>query len=802
MSFDWGSIRADIKLYCINAFRENGNFPPDIERKIDDAIVVYKNIIDIEPDQFFLRGYGDKTRKALQDAFVDYPGTIASLSTVANCADTFLKLLLLYSRKATYGLIENCTLKPLAEKTGAFGTTVQSLHNVDPETLKHSPNNLYFLAVSYEARNINTHNSPGWDKGIVAMKLKYLIAFEIYCIIFLENELRINRPDLFIENDSKNYSPIDFRAYDLINFGKSAGELKNRIMQGVILHYISEKPRCETEIKEELGSKLNLTSASGCKRAVERLVYASKLTIEHPSGKYVLTQSELERLDAIRTNYQSNSALLMSSIKNLLKGSILEDQQTEVYEQIMSFLESYIRENLVTQLGADPDFNDDNSLFVFLKDRLNDEEAAKEMTKSLIEICKENTVLWKSAIGKVYTSMINAFPQPMECQRNVFIDTQVALYLLCMPYADFPVPDNALFRTCHELHQEIQKSKDLTLKFLKIYISEIAYHLKEALRMVFLEDYPAFSKVIPTNNVFYKYYRIAKKDNLLPETIQSFADYLEEIVSVSDEILDKRNADYILHAKIETALEDIGVTVESPEYYDEYDYRREKDCFGIIMTSSKNSKSPAALKNDAIMAHYLFEKETIPPSIFVTLDRLFAQFRFRYLEDYYNDASSHWLLFSPSRLINHLDLLKMDFDPTRLTDGVLTIINNQAEEENAQSIFSYVQHITEMKGVSQKGIMRRQKTLMAKIYNKELQEISESDTPDENYLTVFVETWNHILNTYSQSESLRQTYVTSLQDDNVFDSLIQLIDGYVKNQVPNEASFMGEVNALFADDKK
>lgn len=737
----------------------------------------------------------------MQDAFVDCPGTIASLSVVANCADTFLKLLLLYSGKATYRAIEKCTLKPLAEKTGAFGPTIQSLHNVDPETLKGSPNYLYFLAVSYEARNINTHNSPGWDKVIVSMKLKYLIAFEIYCIIALENELRNIRPDLFIEREPKTYSPIDFRAYDLINFGKSAGELKNRIMQGVILHYISGGPRGETEIKEELSSKLNITSASGCKRAVERLVGASKLTLEHPSGKYVLTQSELQRLDAIRTNYQSNSALLISTIENLLKGTALEDRQAEVYEQIRDFLESYIRENLVTQLGDDPDFNDNNSLYVFLKINLNDEEKAKKLTKDLIEICKENTVLWKSAIGKVYTSMINAFSQPQEYQRNVFIDTQVALYLLCMPYVDFPAPDNALFRTCHELHQEIQKSKNLALKFLRIYTSEIAYHLKEALRMVFLEDYPAFSKVIPTNNVFYKYYRIAKKDNLLPETIQSFAEYLDEIFSVSDEVLDKGNADYILHAKIETALEDMGVTVVNSEYYEEYDYRREKECFEIIMTSGKNSKSSAALKNDAIMAHYLFENETMPPSIFVTLDRLFAQFRLRYIEDYYNDASAHWLLFSPSRLINHLDLLKMDFDPTRLTDGVLTIINNQEEEENAQSIFSYVQHITEMKGVSKKGIMRRQKSLMTKIYNKELQEISESDAPDERYVTAFVEAWNHVLKTYSQSESLRQKYATNLQDDNVFDSLIQLIDGYVKDPVVNEASFMGEVSTLFADNK-
>ena len=110
----------------------------------------------------------------------------------------------------------------------------------------------------------------------------------------------------------------------------------------------------------------------------------------------------------------------------------------------------------------------------------------------------------------------------------------------------------------------------LDLLFCEHYLSEVLYHLRQALLLIPFADRFSVTKRAISANVFYQYYFEMKSENKLPDNIDTFADFLDVYFNLEES--DAYAADYrdIAESVVRDILyTDLGINVVNSKTYSE-----------------------------------------------------------------------------------------------------------------------------------------------------------------------------------------------------------------------------------------
>lgn len=199
------------------------------------------------------------------------------------------------------------------------------------------------------------------------------------------------------------------------------------------------------------------------------------------------------------------------------------------------------------------------------------------------------------------------------------------------------------------------------------------------------------------------------------------------------------------------------------------------------------------------MGAYLFEKDEIPSPIFVTLDKTFPPFRSKYIDLYRRGNLSTWQIYSPSRLVNQLELMNMEFNPETIDDGILLLVESETSGTEMKQLLDIVIRLTNNKWTSNSVRQKRQERLLAKFYHKEFENIDSEDEVNMEYTTKFVDSWDKLINHYNNIDMTRDNnFFQMIKEDEVFESVIELVYDHIQQDNKTFDELLNGLSEFFA----
>ena len=291
---------------------------------------------------------------------------------------------------------------------------------------------------------------------------------------------------------------------------------------------------------------------------------------------------------------------------------------------------------------------------------------AKGILKSLFSICDENKYMQKICAECVFSSKVNIddLEKYAREKKKVYIDTTIALYLLCYYYQDTDDYKSYYYKLSKVFCQFCKKNK-IKLHITNRYLFEINSHIREAFNFIPFSKLQSFSSLGTSRNVLYNFYLHLYSHKLID---YSYEEYLSKF---KFGIYDDNTK---LNQTISLFLENLGIEViDIPK-----EYKIESSSKLITNTLAYNNKTKTnfALTNDAIMLDFLGDKDIdvhpIEP-VFVTWDKIM----FKVLKDYFNENpnAQKWMQFTPSQLIDRYSLLSFSINEETITKEMLALLS-------------------------------------------------------------------------------------------------------------------------------
>ena len=455
--------------------------------------------------------------------------------------------------------------------------------------------------------------------------------------------------------------------YDLVSFGKTS-EIKLEIVKAYIL--------------QELYMHLSLTgediekSCNANFRSSENTVFYKKLLqnlynieqkvlYDKKSKTYSLTEET--RKEISNTNEQINveETYFVNQIGTVLKEYEIDFLLDDVLKLLKEF---YIAtfDKRIKSLDTG-DLEECNVLLSLLANRGNvPSPKAKDILMSLFSICDDNKYMQKVCAECVFSYKVNLddLEKYAREKKKVYIDTTIALYLLCYYYQDTDNYKSYYYNLSKFFCQFCKKNK-IKLYITNRYLFEISSHIREAFNFIPFSKLQSFSDLGTSRNVLYNFYLYLQRYEQID---YSYEEYLSKF---NFGVYDSNTK---LNQTISLYLENLGVEIVEIQK----DYKIDNSSKLIANTLIYNSKTKTnfALTNDAIMLDFLGDKDVevhpIEP-VFVTWDKIM----FKVLKDYFNEHpnAQEWMQFTPSQFIDRYSLLSFSINEETISKEMLALLS-------------------------------------------------------------------------------------------------------------------------------
>lgn len=494
----------------------------------------------------------------------------------------------------------------------------------------------------------------------------------------------------------------DKAIYDLITFGSSSLEIKSQILKSFLSHYLLEVGQSTIEeIIEAFNKRFgNVIDNLYYNKLISKLSTDKIILKDKETKKYKLSETETERVNKVKEEFVFQEQKLHYDLKSLLTQSNADGLTEKVIGILLKlFEESFEFDYHEIIEDADENILEKNerilkSLFTEIHKITTDKNVTRQIIREIFNICTQNDILQKLSAGKMYSKFINsdlldAYIRQQE--RFVYLDTQIALYAICLYFQDSKYP-NLNFVTVKDLITTSTSNNQISLKISHLYLFEISYHFKEALLLLPYDENGLLDELGGTSNVFYNYFSYLKNAELLDEGINDFRDFLlalgyEEFMALD---VDFFNMSASILSEI---LSEMNIDVD---YLPHYDKAPAFEIFKTLQAINK-SRNEVTISNDAIMLLHLFNKDAHPiEPIFCTWDSQFFEARKKYNAKY--KGSRLWHLFTPGKLVNHLSLLKFNINSESLTRDILSSIDETFNlHQKSQKLLDAIVKLVDLK---------------------------------------------------------------------------------------------------------
>jgi hypothetical protein len=360
------------------------------------------------------------------------------------------------------------------------------------------------------------------------------------------------------------------------------------------------------------------------------------------------------------------------------------------------------------------------------------------------------------------------------------------------------------YKVTDELIDFVKNNPNIRLKVSRLYLSEVVYQLKLALLLIPFEE---FAKNEYSNNIFYLFYNHLKKDDLLEESDNTFADFLLNWLLVSEDDVYESDFEEIAKSNLKTLLRDeLNIEIVNLPHYENRDIAvsvLEK----VIKDNLYNPKQRHVLTNDALMVCHLSDNEfhnTEP--FFLTWDKTFTEFRKEFKSRFSRMEYISWHLFNPSKFINHMALLDFRIDTKSLTNEYLSIIDSFGIHEKTQTIFDTINRFLDLKDIS-KSQKRKYIKIADEIFNE--REFSyDISLPEDNIVdnvsSFFSQIIEKINNHYHNTDALFpiQLYRKAMLDEDYFIKIAEVIAKEIKTSLITEQisdNYLGVIDNIIGE---
>ena len=818
MDYKWYEIRKKIVAACKKTFAEQ-----QIEisgADIENATDLFDRVVSYPLNYPIVASLQGEMQESLQRCFVDEVGSLTALRIVLNLTDAYMKKVLVMAgvKTITDFTRERPMLKYLLQMSGVssrFAAINEVIKGSNVQQYDKDPSGCYILCYTYLSRN-SVHDSPDWDVEEIYRRLRYTMAMYVLVTQHLSAKLLANYPNL------KDGVRIDLREinetgylYDFINYGNTSNKIKNRIVESFILNYVYKKggkASIDALVKEVVAFSKQSLSEGSIRSFIGRLIPA-KLNYENATKKDVLlSEDESARIKTALDNYTMLVGRLLTEIESLLDGYGMKGQMQEVYERLKKFFESNCLSIIKMMKEDDGEAGNQRSeeYIEEFKNYLRSigcaEEQKDELFKGLLRICAMNDVLVKIALGKNFTNVSNpeSFASGLkQREKKVYLDTQLLLYALCDSDELPPYNGSPSFLIVKSLIGMAKQNPNIHLATINQYVNEAAYHLKRAVQLITFDDLYYQSRVKLSDNVFYGYYYYLKDNGLLEDNVETLSDFLYKMFEVGyDDMLqgnfEAKNYNFLA----DILQDDCGIEIEDTPYFSETDLSNSEKTFTTALMNRNDNRSPIAAKKDAIMGLYLFSSghKSVSEPFFLSWDKAFYTYRRDYIKTYMRGSSTSWLLFSPAKFVNHLNLLDMKIDVDVMTEDLISIIEDEDTAANTKHVLDSINKLLEKTNVNS----RQKRKAYSEIIFNETEFPNDTEIPEERRLKMtsdFAVAFDRVLTMMQTGDYSMNDFADIISDEQRFRKIVVLLRKLVGERGVEQGA-IAAFNELSKDVKK
>ncbi len=415
-------------------------------------------------------------------------------------------------------------------------------------------------------------------------RVKYLL-HEIYASNTLNTSLNVDRKSKVL--------------FDVFSTGGGVADIKYDFINSHIQLFLYDNGQAsKDEIIEHVNNSLNTT--------LHEKVYSTQLAKQQKQGLidnrgnsiYDLTEKTKAMISEIQNLSPNQENLLINNVRQCLKKYSFDTITKEIITKIYYLYNAHY-EAEIDELNSNVDSFEPKErkiyqeLVKFVKSKGVQKNDANSLVKDILAICGQSEYLNKISISNLFTSLFksNKLDEYLDqFNRNIFLDTQVLLQIICYEFKDTEYKDN-LYSSAKYLSQQ-KEFLNGQVKFhtTSDYVEEVAGHLWEANKIKRLLELPFVEFLGPIEECFFNYYNYLREGN---EIFEDFDEFVERLFNI--ELNTISNTDFVneIYEDIHESLENIGIEIHEVPFFEKFptykkDYEIELSYTG---NDQKNKKS-------------------------------------------------------------------------------------------------------------------------------------------------------------------------------------------------------------------
>lgn len=567
------------------------------------------------------------------------------------------------------------------------------------------------------------------------------------------------------DSDNKNL------IYDLISFGK-ASDIKLELVEAYIIQCLYENDSLsQTEIAElcidKFSSKENTTFYTKLINKIyskdKRLVYSKE------SKKYYLSVEERKKLASLIEQNKLDEQHFFNELVTILKKYNQEDNLSKYIDLLYDLYINNFSKRI--RLSDDIEKLELNNLFTYIKNQLKDTQLCKQMILNLLTVCDNNKYMQEVCASAIFGSKINIddLQNYAKEKKFVYIDTTIALHLLCYFYEQDNDYENYYYQLSKQLSEFCRKNS-IELHLTNRYMWEITTHIQEAFNLVPFTKLSNFNSLGKSKNVFYNYYCYLFESDIIDCSYEEFLSNFE-FKNSNNRSSDNHHNNQL----IEQYLNNLGIKVI--DITKTYDINSTSKILGIQLASSNRNKTAFALNNDAIMLEYLGDNNDVHDidPVFITWDKSL----FKVLKEFFtkNPSALRWMQFTPSQFIDRYSLLSFSINEETITKEMLALLSGDIVNHTYSLLDSLALILNPEDKVGLEYTKRLVEMKDSQIYTTEKQSDEISENTDNNALdtTVF-----HISTHYRENEIQYNNIKKLFMSEEHMEEVLSIIDKSIK----------------------
>lgn len=494
--------------------------------------------------------------------------------------------------------------------------------------------------------------------------------------------------DIVLKPEQMSINRATKTLYDLLANGKDTSDIKNSLVESIIISILYEKAPIElSKLKEELEKRLD--------KAVPDILHLINIL---KSDHRVIKDKNNEKLLCLSDNEYSSVQEILSFSAKLEKDFCVEFSKILskysikytpcILEELKKLYKYYYSTDIDEQATGDE--SEYGKIFEGFKNFLAGIIDHKENIDSLImnirDLCENNNYLNKISASESFLSLYksNQLEQYInQRHKNIYLDTPAFVYMLCAYYGiDNNDWDNPFYRSMKSLMRLKETNPDkISFYIYSGYLGEVVGEIQKALHYARFEHYPFFQDLGDTRNTLFNYYNYLNKAELFEEDerISSFGDFMYNLgldnTDPNDRMFYNQTMRFLQEVAKNCEIEILSRTHE--EKYSEI-----KELYERILLTKEKNKSMIAIQNDVNQVLIALQNDDNADNYITTWDTTIHMLRNVVLDTFEDVRFQYFNIYNPARLSNKIALENFNINESALTNDIFVYADKKYDISN------------------------------------------------------------------------------------------------------------------------